>query len=81
MDAPEDRLGPNARASLSMWRSQESDDLCNLTFVTDEGVSGELENEKSLKALNIKAGLQCLRNLDYVRVSPFQHMNRYVFMK
>jgi len=81
LEAPVERLGPNARVSLAMWKTQQTDDVNNLTFVTEDDVTAELENEKSLKLSDVKAALQCLRNLDFVRVSPYQHVNRYVFLK
>jgi hypothetical protein len=81
LEAPADRLGPNARAALAIWKSQQTDDLSNLTFITDEDVVTESENDRRFKPNDIKAALQCLRNLDFVRVSPFEQVNRYVFLK
>jgi Spindle and kinetochore-associated protein 1 len=81
MEAPSDRLGPNARASLLLWKSQQTEDLSNLTFITQEDVTAELENERKFKSNDIKAALQCLRNLDFVKVAPFENVDLYVFLK
>ena len=80
-EASQDRLGPTARASRSAWNAQATSDVSNLTFVTDDDITCEVENDKSCNANDVKAALQCLRNLDFIRVAPFENLNRYVFLK
>ena len=82
MEAPFEKLGPTARTSLATWKDQVTSEVSNLIFVSDDDVMVELENDRTAcKANDIRAGLQCLRNLNFIRVSPHEGINRYIFLK
>jgi hypothetical protein len=82
LGAPSDRLGPNARASLAVWKSQTTEEVNRLMFVTDDDVLVEMESqEKKFNSADVVAAFQCLRFLKVVRVSEHQNVNRYVFLK
>lgn len=83
LEAPIEKLGPNAKLLLNLWKTQKTDDLGNLTFITDDDLKIELETDQNLKMNYVQSMWEILRHLLIIRVSetPDKKTKRYVFLR
>lgn len=69
-----------ATRKLQEWKLQSTPELAKLMFVTEEDVLGVMDAKTT--AVELRAGLECLRHLGVLRVSSTaQGVKRYVFLK
>ncbi|KAH9255560.1 hypothetical protein BASA81_006390 [Batrachochytrium salamandrivorans] len=69
-----------ATRKLQEWKLQSTPELAKLMFVTEEDVLGVMDAKTT--AVELRAGLECLRHLGVLRVSSTaEGVKRYVFLK